>query len=166
VSLLPAQRPWRLAIVGEGPERPALEAMVGALGLAQRVTFTGYVADPFAWMMRARLAVCASVYEGLCNAIIEALACGTPVVSTDCPYGPREILQDGRYGALTPVGDARALASGIAAALDQVADRRFLMARGLDYTAESAAAKFLEIVADLPLRRNAADRPVVAASTP
>jgi glycosyltransferase involved in cell wall biosynthesis len=166
VSLLPAQRPWRLAIVGEGPERPALEAMVGALGLAQRVTFAGYVADPFAWMMRARLAVCASVYEGLCNAIIEALACGTPVVSTDCPYGPREILQDGRFGTLTPVGDARALGAGIAAALDQVADRRFLMARGLDYTAESAATKFLEIVADLPLRRGAADRPVVAASTP
>jgi glycosyltransferase involved in cell wall biosynthesis len=166
VSLLPAQRPWRLAIVGEGPERPALEAMVGQLGLAQRVTFTGYVADPFAWMMRARLAVCASIYEGLCNAIIEALACGTPVVSTDCPYGPREILQDGRFGTLTPVGDARALAAGIAAALDQVVDRRFLTARGLNYTAESAAAKFLEIVADLSLQRGAADRTVVAASTP
>ena len=64
-------------------------------------------------MMRARLAVCASVYEGLGNAIIEALACGTPVVSTDCPYGPAEILQGGRYGALTPVGDAPAMAAAI-----------------------------------------------------
>jgi glycosyltransferase involved in cell wall biosynthesis len=166
MSLLPPQRPWRLAIVGEGPERPALEACVRQLGLAQRVTFAGYVADPFAWMMRARLAICSSVYEGLCNAIIEALACGTPVVSTDCPYGPREILQDGRYGALTPVGDEAALAAAVEAALDQVVDRRFLMTRGLNYTADSAATKFLEIVADLPLHRSRADRPVVAASTP
>ncbi|HEY2227319.1 MAG TPA: glycosyltransferase [Xanthobacteraceae bacterium] len=163
MSLLPPQRSWRLAIVGEGPERPALEACVRQLGLAQRVTFTGYVADPFAWMMRARLAICSSVYEGLCNAIIEALACGTPVVSTDCPYGPREILQDGRYGTLTPVGDEAALAAAIEAALDQVVDRHFLMTRGLNYTADSAATKFLEIVADLPLHRSRADWPVVAA---
>jgi hypothetical protein len=100
-------------------------------------------ADRFAWMMRAGVAVCASVYEGLCNEIIEALACGTPVVSTDCPYGPREILQDGRYGRLTPVDDAPAMASGIEAALDEVVGRGFLMA------AKNAAAKFLEIVAEL-----------------
>jgi glycosyltransferase involved in cell wall biosynthesis len=166
VSLLPPQRRWRLAIVGEGPERARLEALANRLGLAQCVAFTGHVADPFAWMMRARVAVCASVYEGLCNAIIEALACGTPVVSTDCPYGPREILQDGRYGTLTPVGDVRALAAGIEAALDQAVDRRFLRTRGLNYTAESAAARFLEIVAGLPLRPRPADRALAAASAP
>jgi len=76
---------------------------VRELGLNDRVVFTGQVSDPFAWMMRARVAVCASIYEGLCNAIIEALACGTPVVSTNCPYGPFEILQGARFGALTPV---------------------------------------------------------------
>jgi glycosyltransferase involved in cell wall biosynthesis len=107
MAMLPADLAWRLAIVGDGAERPALAALVRELDLADRVIFTGQVADPFAWMMRARVAVCASIYEGLCNAIIEALACGTPVVSTNCPYGPYEILQGGRFGTLTPVGDAR-----------------------------------------------------------
>jgi glycosyltransferase involved in cell wall biosynthesis len=158
LTLMPAARPWRLAIVGDGPERPALEALARSYGLADRIVFTGQVADPFAFMMRARVAVCASIYEGLGNAVIEALACGTPVVSTNCPYGPEEILQGGRYGTLTPVGDAAAMASAIAAALDETADRGALMARGLHYTAARAAERFLEIVADLqppPVRANA-----------
>jgi len=157
VSLLPAAQPWRLAIVGDGPERPALEVLARELHVADRIVFTGEVADPFAFMMRARLAVCASVYEGLGNAIIEALACGTPVVSTDCPYGPSEILQGGRYGTLTPVGDAAAMATAIAAALSAAPDRAALMARGMHYTAARAAERFLEIVAELqplPARAN------------
>lgn len=149
VSLLPPERNWRLAIVGEGPEREALASLARRSGVADRITFSGYVADPFAWMMRARVAVCPSLYEGLGNAIIEALACGTPVVATDCPYGPREILQGGRYGALTPVGDAAAMAAAIAGAMDHAADRRSLMVRGMQYTAASAAARFLEIVTEL-----------------
>ena len=157
MSILPAAPHWRLAIVGEGPERPALEALARELGVADRTVFTGEVADPFGFMTRARLAVCASVYEGLGNAIIEALACGTPVVSTDCPYGPAEILQGGRYGALTPVGDAAAMAAAIAAALRADPDRAALTARGLHYTAARAAERFLEIVAELqplPARTN------------
>ena len=148
MTLLP-DRSWRLALVGDGDERPALEGFVRRNGLAGRVVFAGHVADPFAWLMRARLAVCASIYEGLCNAIIEALACGTPVVSTNCCYGPREILQGGRYGTLTPVGDAAAMATAIAAALKCVPDRAFLRARGLNYTPARAADRFLEIVADV-----------------
>jgi glycosyltransferase involved in cell wall biosynthesis len=165
MTLLPKDRPWRLAVVGDGPEREALELFVHEHGLSERTVFTGFVSDPFAWMMRARVAVCSSVYEGLCNAIIEALACGTPVVSTDCPYGPREILQDDRYGTLVPVGDARAMASAIETALDQAVDRKSLMQRGLDYTAERAATSFLEIVAELGAIPQAANRPVIAAST-
>ena len=144
----------------DGDERPALEAFVRQHGLTDRVTFTGQIADPFAWLMRARAAVCASIYEGLCNAIIEALACGTPVVSTNCRYGPREILQGGRYGTLTPVGDAEAMAAAVAAAMTEVPDREFLMARGLDYTPARAADRFLEIIADLEgrqLRRKPAE---------
>jgi glycosyltransferase involved in cell wall biosynthesis len=99
--------------------------------------------------MRARVVVCASIYEGLGNAVIEALACGTPVVSTDCPYGPRETLQNGRYGTLVPVGDAEAMAAAIEAALERTPDRLPLMRRGLDYTAAHAAERFLEIVADV-----------------
>jgi glycosyltransferase involved in cell wall biosynthesis len=159
VAMLPATRPWRLAIVGDGPQRPVLEALARELGIADRIAFTGAVADPFVFTMRARLAVCASVYEGLGNAIIEALACGTPVVSTDCPYGPSEILLGGRYGALTPVGDATAMAAAIAAALSAAPDRAALMARGMHYTATRAAERFLEIVDELqplPARANGA----------
>lgn len=149
VALLPAALPWRLALVGDGPERAALEALAARSGLSDRITFTGYVPDPFAWMMQARVAVCSSIYEGLGNAVVEALACGTPVVSTDCPYGPREILQDGRYGTLVPVGDAPALAAAIAAALQRPVDRRDLTRRGFNYTAERAAACFLDLTSDL-----------------
>jgi glycosyltransferase involved in cell wall biosynthesis len=139
--LLPSGRPWRLALIGDGPERQALEAFARINGLSDRVTFTGHVLDPFAWMMRARVAVCSSVYEGLCNAIIEALACGTAVVSTNCPFGPREILRDGSYGSLVPVGDAPALAKAIEVALTAL-----LMARGFDYTSDCAADRLLEIL--------------------
>jgi glycosyltransferase involved in cell wall biosynthesis len=146
---LPADCRCRLAIVGEGPERAALEGLAREYGLAERVIFAGQVPDPFVWMMRARLAICSSVYEGLCNALIEALACGTPVVSTDCPYGPGEILQGGRYGTLTPVGDASAMATAIAEALTRTPERRPLMDRGLHYTTAAAAERFLEIIADV-----------------
>jgi glycosyltransferase involved in cell wall biosynthesis len=149
LTLLPADRQWRLAIIGDGPDRAKLEAFARNNQLADRVFFTGYVADPFMWMMRARAVVLCSIYEGFGNTIIEALACGTPVICTDCPYGPREILQDGRYGTLTPVDDPGALAKAITATLDCVPDRRFLMQRALEYTAERAAARFLQIVSEL-----------------
>jgi glycosyltransferase involved in cell wall biosynthesis len=161
MTLLPPDRRWRLAIVGEGPDRATLEAFAGSNGLSQRILFTGQVDDPFVWMRKARVAVCSSIYEGLGNAIIEALACGTPVVCTDCPYGPREILQEGRYGALTPVGDPAAMAAAIEAALDYVPDRRSLMRRSLNYTAERAAARFLEIVPDLEPKSIAPTRSLV-----
>jgi glycosyltransferase involved in cell wall biosynthesis len=149
LALLPRAWSWRLALVGEGPQRRKLEALARSAGLAERITFAGYSDDPFGWMMRARLAVCSSVYEGLGNAVIEALACGTPVVSTDCPYGPREILQHGRYGTLVPVGDALSLAAAIATAVHRPVDRNRLMRRGFDYTSKRAAACFLELVADM-----------------
>ncbi len=152
LALLPAARRWRLVLVGEGPDRGALEAFARRNDLASRTCFTGYVSDPFVWMRRARVVVLSSIYEGFGNVIIEALACGTPVVCTDCPYGPREILEGGRYGTLTPVGDPAAMAAAIVAALDHVPDRRALMRRGLEYTAERAAARFLQIVADLELK--------------
>jgi glycosyltransferase involved in cell wall biosynthesis len=159
MTLLPKDRPWRLALVGDGQERAALEAFARNHGIAGRVIFVGQVSDPFAWLMRARVAVCASVYEGLGNAIVEALACGTPVVSTDCPYGPREILQGGRYGTLTPVGDAAAMAAAIEEALAARPLRGALMMRGLNYTPARAADRFLEIVSDLhPLPAGAESR--------
>jgi glycosyltransferase involved in cell wall biosynthesis len=149
LALVGSRRPWRLVLVGEGSQRSALEEFARANGLTNQVTFAGYSADPFAWLMRAKVAVCSSVYEGLCNAIIEALGCGTPVVSTDCPYGPREILQNGRFGTLVPVGDATALAAAIESALDRPIDRSTLIGRALDYATDRAADNFLEITSDL-----------------
>ena len=106
-------RPVRLLILGEGKERPLLEALIRELGLEQDVSLPGFVMNPYAYMARASLFVLSSRWEGLPTVLIEALCCGTPVVSTDCPSGPREILRDGQYGQLVPVGDADALARAI-----------------------------------------------------
>jgi len=149
VGMLSPNYLWRLAIIGDGPQRTALEAFCRSNGIAERVVFTGYVADPIAWMMRANVLVLSSLYEGFGNVLIEALACGTSVVCTDCPYGPREILQGGRYGALSPVGDSAILAAAIEAALDHAPDRKTLMQHGLQHTADRAAARFLDIIGNL-----------------
>jgi glycosyltransferase involved in cell wall biosynthesis len=108
-----AQARCRLIILGEGHQREPLLQLARELGTAEFVQFPGYVANPFPYLCRADLFVLSSAWEGLGNVLIEALACGTPVVSTDCPSGPREILQDERYGQLVPVGDAAALGKAI-----------------------------------------------------
>lgn len=149
--MLSPTRGWRLVIIGDGPQRTALEAFCRSNGIADRVTFAGYVADPIAWMMRANVLVLSSRYEGFGNVIVEALACGTSVVCTDCPYGPRAILRGGCYGLLAPVGNSARLATAIEAALDQRPDRKMLMQYGQKYTADRAAAQFLDIIADLEL---------------
>lgn len=111
-------RPARLLILGEGEERPALEALVEQLDLGQDVSLPGFVANPCPYMARAGVFVLSSRWEGLPGVLIEALYCGSPLVATDCPSGSREILADGRYGRLVPVGDALALGGAIEATLD------------------------------------------------
>jgi glycosyltransferase involved in cell wall biosynthesis len=103
----------RLLILGEGEERRALEALAEQLGLEKDTSLAGFVANPYPYMTRASIFVLSSCWEGLPGVLIEALYCGLPLVSTDCPSGPREILADGRYGRLIPVGDAKALARAI-----------------------------------------------------
>ena len=115
------RRPARLIILGEGEDRPALEALAGELGVAEDVALPGFCANALAYMARSAVFVLSSRWEGLPTVLIEALAAGTRVVSTDCPSGPREILEDGRLGALVPVGDAPALAGAIADTLDRPA---------------------------------------------
>jgi glycosyltransferase involved in cell wall biosynthesis len=117
------QRPARLMILGEGEERASLEALVAELGLTEDVALPGFRDNAMAFMAGSALFVLSSAWEGLPTVLIEALAAGTRVVSTDCPSGPREILQDGRLGALVPIGDTAALAAAMAAALDRPRDR-------------------------------------------
>lgn len=116
---LRARRPARLVIFGEGPLDAELRRQAEALGVSRSVLLPGYVNDPSACYRVADLFVLSSTSEGFGNVLIEAMAEGVPVVSTDAPHGPREILADGRFGALVPVGDVEALAEAMAQTLDK-----------------------------------------------
>jgi glycosyltransferase involved in cell wall biosynthesis len=111
------RRPCRLMILGDGPERASLEALVAERGLTGSVDLPGWVSNPYPYMAHAGVFVLSSRWEGLPSVLIEALFCEVPVVATDCLSGPREILEGGRYGALVPVGDEEALAAAIETAL-------------------------------------------------
>jgi len=103
----------RLLILGEGDQRPELEALAADTGLQAEISMPGAVTNPYAYMSRAAGLVLSSRYEGLPTVMVEAMACGCPVISTDCPSGPREILNDGQYGYLVPMDDATSLAQAI-----------------------------------------------------
>jgi glycosyltransferase involved in cell wall biosynthesis len=116
-AMVRRRRAARLVILGEGIERPRLESLAAELGVIADFGLPGYVDNPFPYMRRAAVFVLASRWEGFGNALVEAMACGTAVVSTDCPGGPREILEGGRHGTLVPVGDPSLLARAIDAQL-------------------------------------------------
>lgn len=149
-AALRRQRPGRLVILGEGPQRGALLSLAEQLGVAQDVALPGFAGNPAAWMARAALFVVSSRYEGGPNVLIEALACGTPAVSTDCPHGPREILDHGRWGRLVPVGDAAALAAAMAATLDAPPPADTLRAAMAPYQVDTAARAYLAALGLLP----------------
>lgn len=109
----PSLREWRLTIVGDGPERPSLERLAVELGVADRVTFAGYVPAPEAALQRAALFVTTTRYEGFPNALAEAMASGLPVIATDCPAGPRELTLGGEAGVLVPVDAVDAVAAAM-----------------------------------------------------
>lgn len=138
-------KPARLVILGWGPDRPELEALVKELGLEDAVDLPGYVQNPYAYMARSGVFVLSSAWEGLPTVLIEAMALGTPVVSTDCESGPSEILAGGKYGYLTPVGDSEALADAILQVLSgnpKSIDSNWLDQFGL----ETATQKYINIL--------------------
>jgi GalNAc-alpha-(1->4)-GalNAc-alpha-(1->3)-diNAcBac-PP-undecaprenol alpha-1,4-N-acetyl-D-galactosaminyltransferase len=125
-----ASRPdWTVVLVGDGPSRAALEARASEADLSGRVRFIGRVANPEAYLQAADLYVLPSRYEGFPNALLEAMGCGLPVIATDCPSGPAEMIRDGVDGRLVPPGDAPALASVIGELADDAAARQRLGSR-------------------------------------
>jgi glycosyltransferase involved in cell wall biosynthesis len=147
---LRASRPCRLLILGEGEDRPALEALAKGLGVAEHVALPGFTLNPYRFMARADLMVLSSTWEGSPNVLVEALALGTPVVSTDCDFGPRETLRNGEVGPLVPPGDDAALALAMAATLDGPSPRALLQGAASRYTAERCAEGYLRAAGLLP----------------
>ncbi len=142
-----ARRPARLLILGDGPGRPQLQALANQTGVADDVTFAGFVDDPYTTLLGADVFVLSSRSEGLPTALIEAMACGCPVVSTNCPSGPEEILEGGRHGRLVPVGDAAALADAIVETMESPPDRDMLRRRAGDFSLEKSVDAYLALCA-------------------
>jgi glycosyltransferase involved in cell wall biosynthesis len=137
--------PCRLIILGEGTLRPQLENQVAEAGLKADVDLPGFDSNPFSILNHASAFVMSSDWEGLPTVVIEALACGCPVISTDCPTGPREILQNENYGRLVAPGDAPALADAMIATVQQPVDRERLIERAADFNLDRAVDRYLEV---------------------
>lgn len=158
-AILRQDRQVKLIILGEGAERAALQDAIRDLGLAEDVDLPGFAANPYAYMARAAVFALSSAWEGLPTVLIEAMACGTPVVATDCESGPADILLGGRFGDLVPVADPAALAAAILRTLDRPPSPRALRARADDFSVERAVDGY----ADVAFGARAAPVPLPAA---
>jgi glycosyltransferase involved in cell wall biosynthesis len=138
-------------IIGRGRGRDRLLALAAELRVAEDFELPGFIPEPYPHLANADLFALTSRWEGLGFVLIEALALGTPVVSTDCPSGPSEILQNGRYGRLIPVGDDAALAEAMAATLEAPPPAALLKEAARPYAIEAAADAYLSVMG-LPTR--------------
>ena len=138
------KRPSRLMILGKGHLHNALIELAQELGISDRVALPGFVDNPYAYLSRAKMFILSSLWEGSPNVLTEALALGTPVVATDCRCGPGEITQNGKYGALVPVGDVEGLSNAIIETLDNPQDGDWLKTAVQEYTMSKSAAAYIE----------------------
>ncbi|BDA68174.1 glycosyl transferase, group 1 family protein [Rivularia sp. IAM M-261] len=145
-SLLRKQKQAKLIILGEGELRAELELSINALGIAEDISLPGFVDNPYAYMYNAKAFVLSSRWEGLPTVIIEAMACGCSVVSTNCPSGPNEILDEGKYGYLVPVQDSVALSEAMVAVLDNTVSRETLLKRAQDFSVERSVSEYLSLL--------------------
>ena len=136
----------RLIIMGEGEERPQLEKMIARLGLTDHVALPGYLSNPYSVMSRGAAFVLSSRWEGLPTVLIEAMACGCPIVATDCPSGPREILDGGRYGKLVPIGDSEALCKAMQEVLQHRPSASLFRQRAGQYSINDSVASYLRVL--------------------
>jgi glycosyltransferase involved in cell wall biosynthesis len=139
-------RECRLVILGDGADLHSLRSLAREKGVSDDVDFPGFQINPFAYLSRSSLFVLSSRWEGFGMVLVEALALGIPVVSTDCPNGPREILEDGKYGILVPVEDPSALADAMARTLDDPPEPEPLMKAASKYTIEKSVDQYLKIL--------------------
>ncbi len=146
-ALVRSEVPARLVILGEGDERKNLEALVADLGLQDSVELLGYVPNPYPYMAAATVFVLSSIFEGFGNVIVEALAAGTPVVSTDCEGGPKDILDCGKYGRLVPVGNPSQLAEAIIGVIKNrtQSDLSVLKGRAQMFTSHHVARQYMDL---------------------
>jgi glycosyltransferase involved in cell wall biosynthesis len=160
-----AERPLRLVILGQGPELGRLTRLAETLGIAGDTAFPGFAANPFAWMARCGVFALSSRFEGLPGVLVQALACGCPVVSTDCPSGPSEILEPGGLGPLVPVDDVDALAAALLRTLAAPpSDAEARRARAAEFSVERVVPVYLEaLLSAATSATNAASRSATAA---
>jgi glycosyltransferase involved in cell wall biosynthesis len=149
-AILARQRPARLVILGDGELRDELAGWADALGIADRVRFEGSAINPWPYYRSADLFVLSSDYEGFGNVLVEAMIAGLPIVSTDCPSGPSEILDRGRFGRLVPAGDAQALADAMATTLDERRDPE-LMKQRAEQISGASVDRYLELMLGDPV---------------
>jgi glycosyltransferase involved in cell wall biosynthesis len=143
-SKVRSRRPCRLVILGEGDKRATLAALAHKLGFATDVLMPGFVANPFSWMRKSAVFVLSSRFEGLPTVLIEAMQCGIPVISADCPSGPAEILENGLWGRLFVPGDV----DGLAAAIDDALDGKLgadVRQRAADFSIDAAVSRYLAL---------------------
>src|SRR3989344_5122232 len=125
-------KPARLVILGDGKDRKKLEKLIQKLGISENVALLGFQKNPFKYMKNASVFVLSSMHEGFGNVLVEAMACGTPVISTDCKSGPGEIIENGKSGILVPVGDYKSLSKAIIKVLSDGSLRQKFSAEGLE----------------------------------
>jgi len=139
----------RLIILGEGSQRPELEELIDKLNLTDVVDLIGFVENPYSYLKRSSLFVLSSNLEGLPTVLIEALACGVPIVSTNCQSGPREILDDGKYGQLVPIKNKEKLKDAILIQLKNTHDQGLLRNRAMFFSVENSVNKYDAILSEL-----------------
>lgn len=139
------QHNCRLIILGEGELRSELEALVQELNMQDCVQLPGFVENPFAWMARTQLFVFSSAWEGFGNVLVEAMACGARVVSTNCPSGPSEILEGGKWGDLVPVGDPETLSVSILQALNS-STKVDASIRAMEFTPDLIIGQYIQVL--------------------
>lgn len=150
MALVVEQRPARLLLLGDGPLRSNLQAQVETLGLQANVKLVGVVSNPLKYFRRADVFALSSYVEGMPNVLVEAMVCGCTPVATNCPTGPRELLDNGRIGSLVPMRDPKALAAGILRALAHPADPKDLAEAVAPFTEQAVLNRHATLLG-LPL---------------